>query len=71
MRTTVARCLRKWADLIDPRTDPTDGVSIKVTVDASEAEAALSRVGAAIERLNSLDPKFLISISGSLETEKK
>ncbi len=57
-RQKLAWILRKWADLIDPRHDPSDGVSIRVTADTSEAEAAINGLYAKVEKLKHL-PGYL------------
>ncbi len=53
-RQKLARVLRKWADLIDPRHDPTDGLSISVDVDTSVALARLDILKGNLEKVVSL-----------------
>jgi hypothetical protein len=50
MRHRIARALRKWADLVDPRTEPSDVLSIRIEVNTEEALASIQRVrDAAVE----------------------
>lgn len=56
MRTKIARALRKWADLVDPRTSPS-GPEIRMTVrldcDTSAFEREVARVNRELELLAS------------------
>lgn len=51
MRRKVARALRKWADLVDPRTEPSNVARIRVDVDSAEAEDAIRRLAERAEQL--------------------
>lgn len=53
LRQKFARALRKWADLIDPRTPPArpTAMLINVEVDTSQAEAAFARLDAQARKL--------------------
>lgn len=45
MKSKLAKILRKWADLIDPRVKPSDAISIRINVDAEDAIKEIERVG--------------------------
>jgi hypothetical protein len=51
MRHKLAWCLRKWADVIDPRTPPSSGrdFSLVMSCDTSEFDAAMLRANAALK----------------------
>jgi hypothetical protein len=51
MKSKLARALRKWADLIDPRVKPTDGISIRIDVDAQDAIKEVERVEQVVKRV--------------------
>ena len=61
MRSKIARALRKWADLIDPRHGPSDVLSIRIEIDSKEAEDKIEKLKSSCEELNSLIPKYLIN----------
>lgn len=44
MRKKFARSLRKWADLIDPRIEPSNDFTIRIDIDAVSAEETLRRL---------------------------
>jgi hypothetical protein len=50
-RQKIARSLRKWADLIDPRIGPREPLLMTIEVDAAEAEVTLARLKATLEEL--------------------
>lgn len=55
MRKKVARGLRKWADLIDPRIAPGGAASqfvVQVTCDPSDFEAGMARVRSTLDDVN-------------------
>jgi len=54
MRIAIARSLRKWADLIDPRTaprSPAHVLEVRVECDASQFEGKLSELSARLQRI--------------------
>lgn len=52
MRAKIARCLRKWADLIDPCTRPSmDGLTVRVNCDNSQFIKGIDEVQSKVELL--------------------
>jgi len=51
MRRKFARALRKWADLIDPRTSPSDVLTIRVECDSSQFVEAVADMQARLLKL--------------------
>jgi hypothetical protein len=50
MKSKLARALRKWADLIDPRVNPTDATTIHINIDARDAIKEVELVEQAVRR---------------------
>jgi hypothetical protein len=51
MRKDFARCLRKWADLIDPRVNPTGETwTMRIDVDTTDATATLKALQGELSR---------------------
>ena len=50
IQSTVARALRKLADLIDPRVSPSDAITIRINVDSRDAVEGVERLERAVER---------------------
>ncbi len=59
LRSKLARSVRKWADLIDPRREPTSGVTIEVCVDTKDAEEALAAFRTKLEVIQELSTKVI------------
>jgi hypothetical protein len=59
MRQKIARSMRKWADLIDPRVKPSDAgvLTVRVDCDATDFLSTAKTVSAEIERLIALQAK--------------
>jgi hypothetical protein len=51
MKSKLARVLRKWADLIDPRVKPTNAITLRIDVDARDAVKAVGLVEQAAKRV--------------------
>ncbi len=51
MRQRVARALRKWADLIDPRTEPSSRMMITIEADTSQLMESTQRAISQLEAL--------------------
>jgi hypothetical protein len=51
-RQHIARALRKWADLIDPRTNPRNEMTITITADTSQLDAATEESLARLRELS-------------------
>jgi hypothetical protein len=64
MRQKIARALRKWADLIDPRHDPSSRLVCRVDIDSKEAEVNIERLKLKLQQL--VDYSAQITKSASL-----
>lgn len=64
MRPKLARVLRKWADLIDPRVSPSEVLTIRVACDSKDAEEALARLTRDFKALNEMaaDQQWNLSV---------
>lgn len=51
VRASLARSLRKWADLIDPHLKPSHPISIRVSMDTSELDEGLKRLQGSLKTL--------------------
>jgi RNase P protein component len=51
MRNKIARALRKWADLIDPRNNPSSRVVCRVDIDSKDAEVNIERLKVKLQQL--------------------
>ena len=52
-RQCLARVLRKWADLIDPRQAPSDPLTITINCDTTDFHKEMDRALARVEELKS------------------
>jgi hypothetical protein len=59
MKSKLSRCLRKWADLIDPQKNPSTGISILVELDTTDAQAKLGKLIKSLDRVNQAASKVV------------
>lgn len=69
-RQRVARALRKWADLIDPRTPPRESAGVfvcKVQIEgAEEFSQAIAKMGREMEGLSARGPRWMHPIADKM-----
>jgi hypothetical protein len=66
-RQSLARSLRKWADLIDPRTKPSEPMRFEIQCDSSAAEQTIERLKGKIEELQ----RSIDALPGGLRDSKR